>query len=446
MAKINLNSILSDDKNAVERIEETVEVAQQPLPDFDAILMEWSWRCEKGYPDFNNKKDMVALKEVLKEMNLSEIDIQGVGLNQLDEAKAAKIPTSSIFNADYLNGKDLYPKYSAGIMKAYRDAGADEINKVLPLFGNITNITDLINTIKAYKTNKLFQGLYNISSVSGKEGGEADTSGRGGLGKGEVLCVLLTKSGKSGGTSGTDLDGGITSEIKAGTAKTFKVPLAASRITAFESQKQLRRLYSLIETVKENKALYEQFLEDIQAELGSDKMKLDDGVYFAKKSTPSNINQTEYTNIRKFFKGCYNYFYVKNKKLDNSIYVDLDSDSPGDADVLLLAKLLSPDAISSIKVGTKVQIEVQSVEKDEVRAFQLFSYRLKQHPYVVDPLAFDSATETDLNGLLANNYLVFHEPSAGVLNTPILINKTGDQYNARVVGYTLDQVIVKFEP
>ena len=446
MAKINLNSILSDDKNAVERITETVEVAQQPLPNFDAILMEWSWRCEKGYPDFNNKQDMTALKEVLKEMNLSEIDIQGIGLTQLDEAKPAKIPASSIFNADYLNGKDMYPKHSAGIMKAYREAGADEINKVLPLFGTITNIATLITTIDTYKTNKLFKSLYNISSVSGKEGGEADTSGRGGLGKGEVLCVLLTQGGKSGGTAGTDLDGSITSEIKAGTAKTFKVPLGASRITPFESQKQLRRLYSLIETVKDNKALYDQFLEDIQTELGSDKMKLDDGVYFAKKSTPSNINQTEYENIRKFFKGCYNYFYVKNKKLDNSIYVDLDSDAPGDIDVLLLAKLLSPDSIGSIKVGTKVQIEVQSLEKDDVRAFQLFSYRLKQHPYVADPLAFDSATEADLNSLLANNYLVFHEPSAGVLNTPILIDSTTNKHNPRVVGYTLDQVIVKFEP
>ena len=72
MAKINLNSILSEPKNAVERIAETVEVAQKPLPNFDAILMEWSWRCEKGYPDFDNKKDIAALREVLKEMNLSE--------------------------------------------------------------------------------------------------------------------------------------------------------------------------------------------------------------------------------------------------------------------------------------------------------------------------------------------------------------------------------------
>ena len=113
---------------------------------------------------------------------------------------------------------------------------------------------------------------------------------------------------------------------------------------------------------------------------------------------------------------------------------------------LLLAKLLSPGAIPSIKAGSKVEIEVQSVEKDDVRTFQLFSYRLKQHPYVVDPLAFDAVTENDLKNLLSNNYLIFHEPSKGVLNKPILINDIGGPHNPRVVAYTLNQVTVKFEP
>ena len=61
MAKINLNSILAEPKNAVERIVETVEVAQKPLPNFDAILLEWSYQCEKGYPDFKNKEDLFIL-------------------------------------------------------------------------------------------------------------------------------------------------------------------------------------------------------------------------------------------------------------------------------------------------------------------------------------------------------------------------------------------------
>lgn len=38
--------------------------------DIDSILTEWSWRCDKGYPDFNNVKDRIKLQEVLDEMNI----------------------------------------------------------------------------------------------------------------------------------------------------------------------------------------------------------------------------------------------------------------------------------------------------------------------------------------------------------------------------------------
>ena len=47
MATINLNSILSetvDNTNSVI----TESVTSKPLPDFDAILQEWSYRCDAG--------------------------------------------------------------------------------------------------------------------------------------------------------------------------------------------------------------------------------------------------------------------------------------------------------------------------------------------------------------------------------------------------------------
>jgi hypothetical protein len=257
MAKINLNSILADDKNAVERIEETVEVAQQPLPDFDAILLEWSYRCDKGYPDLNNKKDMYQLQLVLEEMGIEN----PFKLISEAPAKTKKAPTHPIFNAEYLTS--IYPKHSRAIMDAYRNFWSKSDN--LDLFGTVTSIDDLILTISANTSDALFKELYKISSVSGAEGGEADTSGRGGLGKGEVLCVLLTKGGMSGGTSGTDLDsedGSVQAEIKGGIAKNFKIPLAAARITPFESQKELRRLFSLIEDVKDMNE-YSKFLDTI---------------------------------------------------------------------------------------------------------------------------------------------------------------------------------------
>ena len=115
MAKINLNSILADDKNVVERITETVEVAQQPLPNFDAILMEWSWRCEKGYPDFNNKKDIAVLKEVLNEMNLSvpnSIIIEAPGKKSEDSEKAEEVEVKDTISVKELAKTLLSGKFS----------------------------------------------------------------------------------------------------------------------------------------------------------------------------------------------------------------------------------------------------------------------------------------------------------------------------------------------
>ena len=40
------------------------------LPDLDAILQEWSWRCDKGFPDYNSTNDRFKLQEVLDEMGI----------------------------------------------------------------------------------------------------------------------------------------------------------------------------------------------------------------------------------------------------------------------------------------------------------------------------------------------------------------------------------------
>jgi hypothetical protein len=347
-----------------------------------------------------------------------------------------------IFNAQYLN--ELYPKHSKAIMDAYRQFGAKSSN--LDLFGTITSLSDLLASISDNLNDPLFKALYKISSVSGAEGTEGDTSGRGGLGKGEVLCVLLTNGGKSGGTSGTDLDsesGQVTAEIKAGKSKNFKVPLAAARIVPFQSQRELRKLYNLIEEVKDMDE-YSKFLESIQNELGDIKMIKQDGVYFGKKPTPSEINQTEYNNLQKFFFGCYKYFYKNKGNTDDTIYIDIDS--PAGQDALLQAKLKSPATVDAIKSNSKVELDVLTKDVDAIKTFKVFEYKLKQHPFVKDPKGLDTVTKNDLNTLLSNSYIVFHETSQGTLPAPILIQSVNSQYEPKVLGYTLNQVIVGFKP
>ena len=47
-----------------------IEYVEQPKPDFDAILLEWSYRCDSGYPDLNNEKDVSILENILSEMGI----------------------------------------------------------------------------------------------------------------------------------------------------------------------------------------------------------------------------------------------------------------------------------------------------------------------------------------------------------------------------------------
>jgi hypothetical protein len=436
--KLSLDSLLTESQDNAQETVITESVVETSIPNIDlgAILREWSYRCDSGYPVYGKDKDMIHLQNILDENHIP------LPFDRIVEAPKVVTPAHSIFNADYLNV--LYPKHSRAIMDAFRTYGSKSKN--LNLFGKSATLTDLLKVISDNTTDPLFKELYKISSVSGAEGGESETSGRGGLGKGEVLSVLLTKGGTSGGTSGTDLDsvdGSVQAEIKGGIAKNFKVPLAASRIKSFNSQKELRRFFALIEDVKDMDE-YPKFLELIQNELGDTQMKLQDGVYFGKKPTPSDINMTEYANLRKFFIGCHKYFYKSKSNNDDNLYINIDS--PTGVDALLYGKLKSPSSVDAIKSNSKVTINVVTKDEDAVREFKMFEHKLKNHAYVKQLNQLDVDAAADLNTLLANKYIIFHEPSKGVLPKPIMINSTESKHKPKVLGYTLNQVIVGFQP
>ena len=41
----------------------------------DELLLEWSYRLDKGYPDMDNPSDILVLKNLLKELDLPTDDI-----------------------------------------------------------------------------------------------------------------------------------------------------------------------------------------------------------------------------------------------------------------------------------------------------------------------------------------------------------------------------------
>ena len=92
---INLDDLLnSNEENSSEEVveilkESITETAKSieenaPLPDFDAIVTEWSYRCDKGYPDMKNKSDMIKLQEILNEMGVKS------PFKQIEEAPKPK--------------------------------------------------------------------------------------------------------------------------------------------------------------------------------------------------------------------------------------------------------------------------------------------------------------------------------------------------------------------
>ena len=47
----------------------------------DELLLEWSYRSERGYPCMDNPSDISVLKQILKELNLPVDEI----IDQLEE-------------------------------------------------------------------------------------------------------------------------------------------------------------------------------------------------------------------------------------------------------------------------------------------------------------------------------------------------------------------------
>ena len=440
---IKLDSLLAENTNNEIKPIITESVEAKTLPDFDAILAEWSWRCDKGYPDANNQSDMIKLQEVLDEMGI-ELPFKRIKEASPKKSTTNKLPaTHPIFNAEYIN--EIYPKHGRAIMQAYRTYGPKSEN--LDKFGTATSLEMLLGLISEGINDPLYKALYTISSVSGAEGGVEDTSGRGGLGKGEVLCVLLTKGGMSGGTSGTDLSsksGKVVAEVKAGTSTNFKIPFVAKRVARLTTLSRLDDIYSICKPVRTAvPKSWDNFLADRNESIGNgmiiknDKQTKMTSYLFNSGYAPSNgnINGLELNNYRLFFKACNDLYYGNSVDVDNEdLYIDVDS--PSGEDILLRGKLSSPKDLSKVDQGGKVSFSVTTSKSRNSRIFQQFENSLREHPYVKDPNKFDRDMQADCKLLLGNfKYIIFHEKTKGVLNAPfIMIPGSAD---VRITTFTL---------
>ena len=115
MATINLNSILSETVDITNSVI-TESVTSKPLPDFDVILQEWSYRCDSGYPTIGKKSDMIHLQAILEEMEI-ENPYPKVKMTEAPAITVDAAHWKQVFGAENINR--LYPKHGKEIMQIF---------------------------------------------------------------------------------------------------------------------------------------------------------------------------------------------------------------------------------------------------------------------------------------------------------------------------------------
>ena len=58
----------------------------------DELLLEWSYRSDKGYPSLDSPSDLSLLKEILTQLNLNEEDVSSIIDELEDDPQDLRIP------------------------------------------------------------------------------------------------------------------------------------------------------------------------------------------------------------------------------------------------------------------------------------------------------------------------------------------------------------------
>jgi hypothetical protein len=90
---IRLDDLLTESIE-IQSTETAVQQSVDPVItfDLDAVLREWSYRCDKGYPEMGNPADMLHLQNILEELGIES------PFSKIEEAPA-KIPVNKVNTA-----------------------------------------------------------------------------------------------------------------------------------------------------------------------------------------------------------------------------------------------------------------------------------------------------------------------------------------------------------
>lgn len=194
--------------------------------DIDSLLLEWSVRCSKGYPDFNDPNDLLILKEVMMEMNVSfpidEIAEQQElnewdatlddGLDQLEEDEFYDI--GNALNEASIEDFIVPPAMQQLLIKANKTKQFESFITKLPGGESEPAIQEFINRLTPGEYEDLVKMLYSKTSVEEITGSEYDSGVASklfalepkGIGKAELFLAWVVANSKvSGGGKSFDL-------------------------------------------------------------------------------------------------------------------------------------------------------------------------------------------------------------------------------------------------
>jgi len=214
----------------------------------DLLVTEWAYRCEKGYPNINNKEDKKVLDTIMKEWALQEQEeeISTAQIKALIDAnkdspkllnrvyrtlkasvhiEALKEKLNSVgISKDLFDGRNLHDELISILQKGEKS----EVETFIRLVGKDSlpdrgNLEDEIKSLDRVKINK-------IVGLTGAKGGVT-------IGKGEILLPLLYSDVKLKTDGAGDFTvNGKTAELKSNSARLsgYRVDVPYSPVNKLE--------------------------------------------------------------------------------------------------------------------------------------------------------------------------------------------------------------------
>lgn len=253
----------------------------------DKLVVEWAYRCKKGYPDINNLEDKKVLEEIMQEWGLKEQEkeqeteenITVEDLIKLLKDKQSMLPAEFVRNL-YVRVADKGKGLSKQLVDIFKDKEMEEATPVIlntvqqlgleeKLLNYLTSdkkitISDLISNSGAnlvdYLTKATTLPKQLVSDIVAIKGQKSTK----GVGKSEYALALFLKDGKKASIGDIEVQG-----------KTFEIKADYSRLGLHErTTGSLNSLYSDLEKLTQvvSNGTLEKYIEEITIQVTDEKI------------------------------------------------------------------------------------------------------------------------------------------------------------------------------